>query len=149
MGVNGSVVVDASLAVKWLVEEDDSDKAHAVLQSWVARDVTRIAPHLMPFEVANALHRRVLRGELNVGDSIRMMARLLESRLELHQPPGLHVRALQLASELNQSAAYDAHYLALAESVSCELWTADERFYRAVSPGIVNVRWLGEFGMPK
>ncbi len=62
MGVNGSVVVDASLAVKWLVEEDDSDKAHAVLQSWVARDVTRIAPHRMPFEVVNALHRRVLRG---------------------------------------------------------------------------------------
>ena len=99
VGVNGSVVVDASLAVKWLVEEDDSDKAHAALQSWVARDVTRIAPHPMPFEVANALHRRVLRGELNVGDSTRMIARLLESRLELHHPPSLHVRALQLASQ--------------------------------------------------
>ena len=37
MGVNGHVVVDASLAVKWLVEEDDSDKAHAILQSWVDR----------------------------------------------------------------------------------------------------------------
>ena len=112
--MSGSVVVDASLAVKWLVEEDDSDKAHAALQSWVAQDITRIAPHLMPFEVANALHRRVLRGELNVGDSIRMIARLLASRLELHQPPGLHVRALQLASQLKQNAAYDAHYLALA-----------------------------------
>ena len=100
--MSGSVVVDASLAVKWLVEEDDSDKAHAALQSWVAQDITRIAPHLMPFEVANALHRRVLRGELNVGDSIRMIARLLASRLELHQPPGLHVRALQLASQLKQ-----------------------------------------------
>ena len=77
--MNGSVVVDASLAVKWLVEEDDSDKAHAALQSWVARDVTRMAPYLMPFEVANALHRRVLRGELNVGDSSRMITRLLGS----------------------------------------------------------------------
>ena len=101
--MNGSVVVDASLAVKWLVEEDDSDKAHAVLQSWVAQDITRIAPHLMPFEVANALHRRVLRGELNVGDSTRMIQRLLESRLELHHPPGLHVRALQLASQLSRA----------------------------------------------
>ena len=147
--MNGSVVVDASLAVKWLVEEDDSDKAHAALQSWVARDITRIAPHLMPFEVANALHRRVLRGELNVGDSIRLIARLLESRLELHQPPDLHVRALQLASQLKQNAAYDAHYLALAESVGCELWTADERLYRAASPSIGNVRWIGEFVAPE
>ena len=146
--MSGSVVIDASLAVKWLVEEDDSDKAHAVLQSWVAQDITRIAPFLMPFEVANVLHRRVLRGELSVVDSTRMITRLLESRLELHQPPGLHARALQLASQLNQGAAYDAHYLALAESVGCELWTADERFYRAVSPGVDNVRWIGEFGVP-
>ena len=146
--MNESVVVDASLAVKWLVEEDDSDKAHAALESWVARDVTRIAPYLLPFEVANALHRRVLRGELNVGDGIRMISRLLTSRLELHQPPELHVRALQLASQLNQNAAYDAHYLALAESIGCELWTADERFYRAASPSLDNVRWLGEFVAP-
>ena len=149
VGVNGSVVVDASLAVKWLVEEDDSYKAHAVLQSWVARDIARIAPHLLPFEVANALHQRVLRGELNVADSIRMMARLLASRLELHEPPGLHIRALQLASQLNQNAAYDAHYLALAETFGCELWTADERFYRAASSSIDNVRWLGEFVAPE
>ena len=147
--MNGSVVVDASLAVKWLVEEDDTDKAHAALQSWVARDIARIAPHLMPFEVANALHRRVVRGELNVGDSTRMMARLLESRLEFHQPPGLHVRALQLASQLKQSAAYDAHYLALAESVGCELWTADERFYRAASSSVGNLRWIGDFVGPE
>ena len=147
--MNGAVVVDASLAVKWLVEEDDSDKAHAALQSWVAQDITRIAPYLMPFEVANALHRRVLRGELNVDSSTRMIARLLESRLELHQPPGLHVRALQLASQLNQNAAYDSHYLALAESVGCELWTADVRFYRAASPVVDNLRWIGEFVAPE
>ena len=145
--MNGSVVVDASLAVKWLIEEDDSDKAHATLQSWVAQDIARLAPRLMPFEVANALHRRVLRGELSVGDNTRMIARLLESRPELHQPPGLHVRALQLATQLKQGAAYDAHYLALAESVGCELWTAAERFYRAASPSIDNVRWLGDYSV--
>ena len=147
--MSGFVVVDASLAVKWLVEENDSDKAHAVLQSWVAQDITRIAPHLMPFEVANALHLRVLRGELNLGDGIRMIARLLESRLELHHPPGLHVRALQLASQLKQVAAYDTHYLALAESVGYELWTADERFYRATSLSVDNVHWIEEFVAPE
>ena len=103
----------------------------------------------MPFEVANALHRRVLRGELNVGDSIRMITRLLASRLELHHSPGLHARALELASQLNQGAAYDAHYLALAEEFGCELWTADERLYRAASPSIDNVRWIGDFVAPE
>ena len=147
--MNGSVVVDASLVVKWLVDEDDSDKAHAVLQSWVVQDITRISPNLMPFEVANALHRRVVRGELSVKDSTRMISRLLESRLELHQTSGLHVRPLQIASQLRQGAAYDAHYLALAESFGCELWTADQRFYRAASSGVDNVRWIGEFSSPE
>ena len=144
MGVNGTVVVDASVAVKWLVEEIDSDKAHAALQDWDARGITRVAPYLLPFEVANALHRRVLRGELSVGDSTRLITKLLESSLELHQPPHLFGRALELASRLNQSAAYDAHYLALAETLGCELWTADEQFYRAASPVTGIVRWIGE-----
>ena len=140
--MNEFVVVDASLVVKWLVDEDDSTKAHAVLESWVVRDVARIAPYLMPFEVANALHRRVARGELSIRNSTRMMTRLLGSRLELHQPPGLHARALELASQLNQGAVYDAHYLALAEEFDCELWTADQRFYRAASAGVDYVRCI-------
>ncbi len=145
MGVNGSVVVDASVAVKWLVREEHTDKALAILRAWNDEEVTPAAPHLLPFEVANALHRKVLRGELSVGDTARMISQLFSSGLELHQTAGLHVRALELASELGQGAAYDAHYLALAERVGCELWTADERFYRAASPSIANVRWLGEF----
>ena len=139
------VVVYASVALKWLVEEENSDKATALTKLWDDEGKQPVAPVLMPFEVANALHRRVLRGELNLADSARMIARLLASRLGVHQPPDIHVRALQLASLLKQNAAYDAHYPALAESVGCELWTADERFYRAVSPSIENVRWIGEF----
>ena len=143
-----TVVVDASLAAKWLIEEEDSDRAHALLRAWVSRDINRAAPYLMPFEVANILHRRVARGELTVGDGARLIARLLGSQLELRQTSNLHARALELASLLRQGAAYDAHYLALAETLDCELWTADERFYRAASSSATNIRWIGEFSAP-
>ena len=53
-----------------------------------------------------------------------------------------------MASRLNQGAAYDAHYLALAEEFGCELWTADGRFFRAVSSGVDNVHWLGDYSVP-
>ena len=44
-----------------------------------------------------------------------------------------------------RGAVYDAHYLALADILGCEYWTADERFYRAVLAACRNVRWIGEF----
>ena len=103
------VVVDASLAFKWLVEEEYSDVAHAILQVWDRQGIGLAAPHLMPFEVTNALHRRVVR-----------------------------------ASQLRQGAAYDAHYMVLAENLGCDLWTADRRFHRAVEAA-GHVHWLGEW----
>ena len=143
------VVVDASLAFKWLVSEENSDRAHALSREWVKAGIQTAAPYLLPVEVANALHRRVARGELTVSDAARLLEYLLASGIELRDAPNLHARALQLASHLQQGAVYDAHYLALAEILGCEYWTADERFYRAASPGTPNVRWIGEFAVPE
>ena len=141
--MSGLVVVDASLAFKWLVEEEHSDKAHAVLLSWDTQNIGLAAPHFMPVEVTNALHRRVLRGDLTAEAASDLIKGLLSSRLELHETPLMHARALELASRLRQGAVYDSLYLALAEALNCELWTADEKFYRAASPIADNVRWLG------
>ena len=98
----------------------------------------------MPVEVTNVLHQRVRRGELTVQAATQRLESLLSSGLELHQPPRLYGRALALASQLGQGAAYDAHYLALPEALGCELWTPDEKFYRAASPIVQRVRWVGE-----
>ena len=146
--MSGHVVVDASVAIKWLVREEHTDKALAILSTWHDEDVTPVAPYLLPFEVTNALHRKVFRGQLTVGDASRMVSQLLSSRLELHQTAELHVRALELATELQQGAVYDAHYLALAEEFGCELWTADQRFHRAAE-GAGNVNWIGDWAMPR
>ena len=146
--MNGHVVVDASLAFKWLVKEDRSEEARAIARSWEDRGVRTAAPHFMPVEVTNALHRRVTRNEMSVEEAVGLAESLLASGIELHQPPDLYGRALELASRLNQGAVYDAHYLALAETLACDLWTADEKFYRAASPLTDNVRWIGEFVAP-
>ena len=144
--MNGSVVVDASLAVKWLVKEEYSDQAIDLARFWESEGTKPAAPYLMPVEVANALHRRVVRSELTVAAATPLLEYLAASGIELQETPHLHGRAMELASQLRQGAVYDSHYLALAETLGCDLWTADERFYRAVSPVAPNVRWVGEFG---
>lgn len=148
MGVSKFVVVDASVAFKWLVEEEYSDRATALTRHWADEGIQPAAPPLMPFEVANALHRRVVRDELSVEVAIDLMQDLMSLRIALDEPPNLHHRALELAGQLRQGAVYDAHYLALAESLGCELWTADRRFQRAARPGIDHVRWIGDFSTP-
>jgi predicted nucleic acid-binding protein len=99
----------------------------------------------MPVEVANALHRRVVRKEVTVEAATRLLESLLASGIELREPPHLHSRALEIANLLRQVAVFDAHYLALADILGCELWTADERFYRTASGTFTQVHWLGTF----
>lgn len=138
------VVVDASVAVKWLVEEADTPIARALAASWVSAGVTPTAPYLMPAEVANALHRRVVDSQLSLGRASELIETLLVSGVELLETRALHSRAIELASLLEQGAVYDVHYLALAETLECDLWTADRRFQRAVGTTSDRVRWIGE-----
>ena len=143
--MNKRVVVDASLATKWLVNEVHTDKAFALARSWARSGIQPMAPYLMPVEVANALHRRVTSGQVSLGVATRLLESPVDSGIELREPVGLHHKAVKLASRLRQGAVYDAHYLALAEILDCELWTADQRFYQTVSSVHQRARWLGAF----
>ncbi|MBI4312114.1 MAG: type II toxin-antitoxin system VapC family toxin [Chloroflexi bacterium] len=143
--MSGFAVVDANVAAKWILSEVLSPQASALKRSWAREEVQPVAPYLMPAEVANILRRRVVRGELSSENATALMDTLMASGIELLEPSGLHGRAIRLAHELRQDAAYDAHYLALAIALECDLWTADHRFYLAASPSHSRVRWLGTF----
>ena len=138
------MVVDASVAVKWLLEEENSDRAARLAHGWSREGVTVVAPYLLPAEVCNALHRRVTARFLSGQQAVLLFETLTSARISLAEPPRLHTRALELADHLRLPAVYDSHYLALAEIIDCEMWTADERFYRAAAARFPRVHWIGE-----
>ena len=142
--VNGLVVVDASVVVKWLIKEEDSRIAVFALKSWTNRGTRICAPYFMLAEVTNALHRQVRKGSLSLDVALGLLDYVLTLEIELHETSRIHHRALELASHLDQGAAYDSHYLALAESLGCDLWTADQRLHRTAGPLSPNVHWLGD-----
>ena len=144
------IVVDASIVFKWFVVEEDSDKAAAMLGVWETKRSHLAAPHFMVAEVANAFHQRVRQGHMTVREAEARVESVLSPSLaiELYDSSSLHRRALELASLLRQPAVYDCIYLALAETLNGELWTADRTFFRAARSEFSNVRWLSEANAP-
>ena len=139
-------VVDASLAVKWLVAERFSDEVEDLLSTWESEGTRLAVPYFMPTEVSNVLHRYVVRGGLTVLEAMSLMDRILDMRIEKYDEAQIYTRAIELASQLEQGSVYDCHYLALAEFLDCDFWTDDRRFSRAAGRnGIDQVRWIGDF----
>ncbi|UZK69841.1 type II toxin-antitoxin system VapC family toxin [Sphingomonas sp. S1-29] len=121
------LVIDASVAVKWLVEEPGSEAAEKILGDPRAL----VAPDWIVAEVANALLNKVARGEMTAGDASEGVETLPRFFHDLY-PAERHIAsAMQLALTL-QHAFYDCLYLALAIDVGAILVTADKRFADAV-----------------
>jgi predicted nucleic acid-binding protein len=118
-----ALVVDASVAVKWVVEEEGSEAAASLAGGDLA------APTLLLAECANVLWAKARRGELNREEALQRLQALRASPLELFPLESLVERALELAYELNHPA-YDAFYLALAERLDRSLVTDDRRLHR-------------------
>ena len=143
--MNGYVVVDASLAVKWVLKEPYADEALALAREWAATETRPAAPCLLLVEATNVLHRRAALGHISPSQAKQLLAGLLSMGIEIRESPQIHLRALELAQELQKPAVYDTHYLALADILGCDLWTADERFFSSVKARQPRVKWLGEF----
>lgn len=138
--MSARVVVDASLAAAWVLPEVQSEAALDLAERWIAEGTTLHAPGLFAAELTNALHRRVRRGEVSVETARAALETIAAFDVELREEPGVPARALALASSHSRPSTYDCYYLALAESLDCEFWTADERFFHAVGPREARVR---------
>ena len=141
------VVVDANLAVKWVLNEADSNIAMALLDEWNQSDFIMIAPALLTYEVTNALFQNIRKGLLNLTQAKNALEQALSLGIELEflEEAGLSEQALELAQKYNLPATYDAHYLALAEREDCDLWTADTKLWKAVQEKLPRVHLLANY----
>jgi len=117
-----SLIVDASVAVKWFAAEEGSDRAEALLETGEAL----IAPDLVLAEVSNVMWKKLHRGLLPP-DQLVAAARRLPRYFEQLIPLGeLVERATELTITLDHPV-YDCFYLALAERERLPLISADSR----------------------
>ncbi len=113
------IVVDSSVAFKWIVEEAGSASAAAL----IGEDL--IAPDLLLAECGNAMWKLLAKGHVDEGHALASLATL--DRFVRLVPATEHaLRAFTIAAGLNHPV-YDCYFLAVAEQFQCELITADVR----------------------
>ena len=119
-----TLVVDASVAVLWGVEDPMAETAESLLLS--SRPL--IAPDFILIEVANAVWKIARRGGIQAVQAEGIVERIPRALTELVPPIVLWSRALGIARQLDHPV-YDCAYLALAESRGAPLVTLDKRLH--------------------
>lgn len=136
-------IVDASVAIKWLLPEPGADYAEMLLQS----GEQLAAPALIRIEVAAAIARKVRMREIDVrdgGTAFDLWLRCITAGVITLVPDEAHIHsAWKIATKL-EHPLQDCLYLAAAENLEAALVTADRKFVAAAQRGYPRTRMLGD-----
>jgi len=139
------IVVDSSVAVKWLLAEAHSDRADALYARSTSTPEHIIAPPLFRLEMTNIVWQRVRRQDITPARAEELLNAFLGMHVLIVSSPDADRTALKLARDFDLPATYDAYYIALAQHAGAALWTADERLLRALDGRLPFVRWIGDY----
>lgn len=118
-------VVDASVAVKWLIPEEYSEKAMKLLEAWVKQELELNAPRLLRLEVTNALTKYAARGLLKVEQLVQGFQIFREIAITYSDEDWQLIEEALNASTTMDLSIYDAIYIVLAKKLNATLITAD------------------------
>ncbi len=121
-----TVVVDASVAVKWVLPEAGSDRAAAIRTA----DDDLINPSLACAEIGSAIWRAVLRGDVSAAEARQNLLVAINHYWRIVPLEELAERAIDVAMRLRHPI-YECFYVALAERERCPMITADRRLITA------------------
>jgi predicted nucleic acid-binding protein len=129
-----SLVIDASFAFKLILPNPRQVQCRALMTRWKQDEYGMCAPTLWVYEITSALCKVVHFGQLESDEGTRALALAQGLDVRLIPPDDTQARlAFDWTMRLNRAAAYDSFYLALAETMGCELWTTDKQLYNAVA----------------
>ncbi len=129
-----SLVVDASLTMRLILPDPRRSALRARMERWLQEGYALVAPDLWLYEMTTALCKAAFFGMITAEEAENSLPLVSELAIQLVAADAEQARlAFVWTRRLNRAAAYDSFYLALAESLGCELWTADQRLHNAVS----------------
>ena len=133
-----TLVLDASMTIAWLFDDERTDAAHEIMMRVVANGA--LVPSLWRLEVANMLRNAVRRGRCDDDFAERSLTRLGQFKIRIDDETDLH--AWGATRELSQEqglTVYDAAYLELALRKALPLASCDPELIEAAERRSVEV----------
>jgi predicted nucleic acid-binding protein len=143
MTPSGRLVIDASVVLKWVLQEAGREDALNLLDAFEAGTVHLVAPRVLLQEVGSALSKRCRRNELTPAQT-RAAWQFVDIRRPMLIENQDHLDGALELSIAHRLSFWDSLYLALAINLRCELITADGRFYRAARPHYPFFKLIGQ-----
>lgn len=127
------IVIDANATLGLFLKLPYSAQIDYHMQAWQVADAQLFVPVLWEYECMTGVRRAVIQKLISPQRGEQIMAGLLALNLQRVTPTlDLHRSAFNWAARIGQAKVYDAHYVAVAESLSAEFWTADQRLANAL-----------------
>ena len=117
-------VIDASVASRFLLIEDLSEKAESVLEDFLKGVVDLKVPKLLVFEVGNTIWKSVKRGFISLEEALEVSSHFLELRIGSIELSINERRELLEWSVKNDVAYYDSVYVKPCKKVDGILLTS-------------------------
>ena len=92
-------MVDSSLVVKWVLQEEDYVEARRLSDYWASTGIQPAAPRLLMYEIADTLHLKVRRGQTPIEEALKALTDLIAFEIELIDMESIHARAIRLATQ--------------------------------------------------
>jgi predicted nucleic acid-binding protein len=137
--MNHAVVVDASVALKWVLFEEGTSQARTLYENTLSADRPLFVPPHFLSEITSALYQRTRSREparhLSEDEAHEALTRFSRFRVEAAAPANLYERAFLFARDHRLPSLYDSLYIVLAQMMDGTLWTADWRLFTTASKG--------------
>lgn len=131
-------ILDASVAVKWVLPERDSANALRLRDAFRQKIHELIAPDSFPVEVAHALTRAERKRLLQPSEAMAKLADIFSTSPDLWRYLPLLPRAVDLSSQ-KRIGVFDCLYVALAERELCKVVSADQRMVAIFPAHVVSL----------
>ena len=138
------VVIDASIAIKAILPNPLQGYCRALVQTFA--DVQPVAPTLWVYETTSAISKAVHFEQLTENEGRQALEQVDALGVRLFVPDLEQNRiAFGWTLRLKRASAYDSFYLALAEALECDLWTADKKLFNALKDDRMDwLHWIEE-----